>query len=343
MRQVSILALAGTLSLPLWAAPKLAVEVQRKGDRVEVVLTSPTPLAAPTIQQRWKEGPHRFEVVVPKTEVARLSKAIDRGVLQKIETDSSGDSALLRVIASGDPKMSWSASADRKVWTLSISTVDIASGKVPALPGGSLASAPVVSKPPARPTPPPVSVRPPAPRAAENVATAPPQPQPQPQPQAQPQRLDQRPITVSLQNKDLAVAIQEMARAAGLEAEVGPGVEGPVSVSFREVPLGLALTNLLGKQTKLIEYRIEGNKLKVFTDDQGGATLPAAPIRSGPTVSDYFPIVNEKKVAEVAQLVKRTVTQVDVHSDELLNVLFVEGAAADLAKVRELLQNVVVK
>lgn len=339
MRHVTILALTGAMSLPLWAAPKLAVEVQRKGDRVEVVLTSPTPLAAPAIQQRWKEGPHRFEVVVPKTEVARLSKSIDRGVLQKIETDSSGDSALLRVVASGDPKMSWSASADRKVWTLSISTVDIAAGKVPALPGGSLASAPVVSKPPARPSPPPVSVRPPAPRAPENVATAP----PQPQPQAQPQRLDQRPITVSLQNKDLAVAIQEMARAAGLEAEVGPGVEGPVSVSFREVPLGLALTNLLGKQTKLIEYRIEGNKLKVFTDDQGGATIPVAPTRSGPTVSDYFPIVNEKKVAEVAQLVKRTVTQVDVHSDELLNVLFVEGAAGDLAKVRELLQNVVVK
>lgn len=339
MRHVTILALTGAMSLPLWAAPKLAVEVQRKGDRVEVVLTSPTPLAAPAIQQRWKEGPHRFEVVVPKTEVARLSKSIDRGVLQKIETDSSGDSALLRVVASGDPKMSWSASADRKVWTLSISTVDIAAGKVPALPGGSLASAPVVSKPPARPSPPPVSVRPPAPRAPENVATAP----PQPQPQAQPQRLDQRPITVSLQNKDLAVAIQEMARAAGLEAEVGPGVEGPVSVSFREVPLGLALTNLLGKQTKLIEYRIESNKLKVFTDDQGGATIPVAPTRSGPTVSDYFPIVNEKKVAEVAQLVKRTVTQVDVHSDELLNVLFVEGAAGDLAKVRELLQNVVVK
>ena len=60
-------------------------------------------------------------------------------------------------------------------------------------------------------------------------------------------------------------------------------------------------------------------------------------------VSDYFPLKADKSVREMAGAVQRLVSDVEVIQDDRLNVLFVRGDAADLEKVRNLLQNALAK
>ena len=264
-------------------------------------------------------------------------------MLQRVDVKQGQGSVTVSVLSLQSPKMNWVSSADRKTWTLRIATNEMAaSADPPRLPNAATAVAPAApksfsdvavqtsSKPVA--APPPVRVRPPvSPPSTSNGA-------------------DQKPITLTLQNKDLPTAIREMAKAAGLEADVGPGVEGSVTASFTDTPLARALTSVLGKQAKLYEFKIVNNRLRVFADsDSAGTTLvTSAPTQAGTPrnvnlVSDYFPIVADKPVSELAQAVRRAVTDVEVIQDDRLNVLFVRGDAADIEKVRNLLQKVLAK
>ncbi|MBN9416230.1 MAG: hypothetical protein J0I12_12380 [Candidatus Eremiobacteraeota bacterium] len=340
-----------------WADPKLGVDVHKTSDRVEVKLSQDKPFE--NVTQKWRENPHRLEITVPKVEwQGKAVSNIDKGVLQKIEVKPGSGVVVVTVYALQSPKMSWVSSADKKNWTLRISAGEMAAGnEPPKLPAGGavqgFASLPPVkpvatpSRPAPRPTPPPV--------AHNDVPARPAQPTP-PTPAPARNNVDQRIITISFVNKDLPVAIREMARAAGLEAEVGPEVKGKVTDTFTDVPLSQAITRVLGKQQDLYEMKIEGNRLRVFGDNSGaGATLvPTVPVpppvstdntgtRTLKLVSDYFPLMPDKSAKDLVAAIRRAVADVEVIQDDRLNVLFVRGEAGDLEKVRNLLQNVLAK
>lgn len=329
-----------------WADPKLGVDVHKASDKVELRLTQDRPFE--NVTQKWKEGPHRLEITIPKVEwQGKAVSNIDKGVLQKVEVKPGAGSVTVTLYALQSPKMVWVSSPDKKSWTLRISAGELASSsdtpKLP-VPSTGFAALPAV-KPnptPARPNPRPV---------ANNTPPARPLP---PTPSPTRNNVDQRTISVSFVNKDLPAAIREMAQAAGLEAEVAPGVKGSVTATFKDTPLSQALTNVLGKQQDLYEVKIEGNRVRVFGDNSGaGATLvptPAAPtpVSNGETrslnlISDYFPLMADKSASQMVAAIRRAVSDVEIIHDDRLNVLFVRGEAGDLEKVRNLLQNVLAK
>lgn len=343
-----------------WADPKLGVDLHKTSDRVEVKLTQDKPFE--NVTQRWRENPHRFEITIPKVEwQGKAISNIDKGVLQKVEVKPGAGVVVVSIYALQSPKMSWVGSADKKTWTLRISAGEMASeNETPKLPaaaaGNGLAAVPP-AKPaatPARPAPRPN----PQPVASDTTPVRPATPAPTPAaPNPTPPRnnVDQRIITISFVNKDLPAAIREMAHAAGLEAEVGPEVKGRVTDTFTSVPLSQAVTRVLGKQQELYEMKIEGTRLRVFGDNSGGgATLiPVAPTpppasstastRPIQLVSDYFPLLADKSASQMVAAIRRAVADVEVIHDDRLNVLFVHGEAADMEKVRNLLQNVLAK
>ena len=342
-----------------WADPKLGVDVHKSSDRVELRLTQDRPFE--NVSQKWRENPHRLEITIPKVEwQGKAVSNIDRGVLQKVEVKPGSGLVTVSIYALQNPKMSWVGSADKKSWTLRIFADEMASNNdAPKLPG---AVAPVASKPvatPARPPVRPVGATPSRPVSANPsrpVSSVPVRPPvnnvPTPTPGPVRNNADQRTISVAFVNKDLPAAIREMAQAAGLEADVGPGVKGTVTATFKDKPLSQVISNVLGKQQDLYEFKIEGNRLRVFGDNTGaGATLVPTvapptviePPKSGKPVSDYFPLKADKPVKEMVAAIRRVVPEVEVIQDDRLNVLFVRGDASDLEKVRNLLQNVLAK
>ena len=398
-------------SLPLWAEP-LEVNVDKGGEQIRVRLTQSGPFSG--IVQRWKTNPDRFEVVVPKAELQGKTVAIDRGILQRIETKNAGESVLIQIYSMSQPKMTWSGSAESKTWTLHISSsVQASAGDIPRLPSAGPAAKPAVAsrprpaapkpeppmatkpeppvtakpeppvaakpepaKPPVKPEPakPPVkpeptkpSVKPdpvkpepakPTPAKAEPVANRPKPSEPTakpepvavkpltPQPPAA-ERPDQRLISIHFQNKDLPAALRDMAKAAGLEADIGPKVSGKVTASFTATPLSKAVSTVLGKQEALYEYKIVNNRLVVTGDGgEAGATLtasPPTPARSVQMTSDYFTLKPDQSVGSVVDAVRKVAVGAEVYPDMRLNVLYVRGDAADLEKVRNLLKDMLVR
>jgi len=341
-----------------WAEPKLGVDVHKSSDRVELRLTQERPFE--NVSQKWRENPHRLEITIPKVEwQGKAVSNIDRGVLQKVEVKPGAGLVTVSVYSLQNPKMSWVGSADKKSWTLRIFADEMASNnEPPKLPGAVVAAKPVATpvRPPARPvgaTPSrPVGTTPS--RPVSSVPVRPPVNDiPPPAPNPARNNTDQRIISVAFINKDLPAAIREMAQAAGLEADVGPGVKGSVTATFKDAPLSQVISNVLGKQQDLYEFKIEGNRLRVFGDSTGaGATLmptvtppPTSDSlpKSGKLVSDYFPLKPDKPAKDLVAAIRRAVSDVEVIQDDRLNVLFVRGEAEDLEKVRNLLQNVLAK
>lgn len=416
------------LSAAVWADPSLRVDVRKAADKVEIRLTGSAPVQPAS--QRWKENPHRFEVAIPGVDGKPVSSALDLGVLQKVEARSLASGVSLQLFASGNPKMSWTASADRKVWTLTVSPNEMAaSADPPRLPAAGATSAkpparparpaaatprprvaevppvvtpPVPDPPPVSPTqhtiqPPPTTLPPAAPvtvtavpaaarptpastapvtvvpspaapvpvtpspvarPAATPVVTRPPLPatvSPTPQtvsaapvtppvvPPA-PARPDAVPVTLSLKNRPAAEALADMARAAGLVPDIGPGLEGNVTVDLQAAPLSQAVTRVLGKQSRLYEYSVQNGKLRVWSDEaDAGVTLVPDAVPAVARLSDYYPIMADKPASDVADSVRRAVSGVEVLPDDRLNVLFVRGSAAELDQVRTLLRNVLAR
>ena len=330
-----------------YADPKLGVDVHKTSDKVELRLSQDRPFE--NVTQKWRENPHRLEITIPKVEwQGKAVSNIDKGVLQKVEVKPGSGNVTVTIFALQNPKMSWTSSPDKKSWTLRISAGELASGsETPKLPVASApASSGFAALPPVKPNP--TGARPnPRPVANSNPPVRPVPPTPR-------NNIDQRTISVSFVNKDLPAAIREMASAAGLEADIGPGVKGTVTATFKDTPLSQALTNVLGKQQDLYEMKIEGNRVRVFGDNSGGGSTmvptpaPQLPVSDSGTrplnlVSDYFPLMADKSAKDMVGAIRRAVSEVEVIHDDRLNVLFVRGEAGDLEKVRNLLQNVLAK
>ncbi len=143
--KASLLALA--LSSPIWADPRLQVQVDSGGQHIDVKLSHAAVLQGVT--QRWLQNPRRFEITIPKAEWQGKSLTpVDRGIVQKVQVQQGTGSVVIQIHSLGTPKMSWLGTPGQKAWTLRVSPTDmVASGQVPSLPGTSVASRPPVAQP----------------------------------------------------------------------------------------------------------------------------------------------------------------------------------------------------
>jgi type II secretory pathway component GspD/PulD (secretin) len=151
-------------------------------------------------------------------------------------------------------------------------------------------------------------------------------------------------VSLTYPGGDLAGALRALAKAAGIQAQIDPGVSGYVTESFTDMPLNQAVTSVLGRQTELYNYKITATALIVTapSGSSGGATLHSTAATGTAQVSDYFPI-KLKPVADVYQAAHRAFPELTYQVDERLNVLFAEGDPAIMERLRKLLQNVSAK
>ncbi len=344
-----VVALLGlSLVAPAFAepAPKLDVKVKPLSDRVEIEVHSTAPLQ---YQARTNE------LSVSKGSVTGAGTVrIDKGLIQKVEVVAGKTGgAEIKVFSISNPKSSVRLSPDKKTLIYTVSVNDLAGsgggaaqlfGPKPAatpLPAKSPAPVVVKSPPPVATTSPPQLRRDPLPAATPAPTPAPtpaatPEPTPPPRPAATPAQVAvaQRPVSLTIAGGELSAALVSLAQAAGLKAEIAPGVQGFVNASFTEIPLNQAVTTMLGQQKNLYEYSITDTTLKVWGE---GTPITA---RSGRIVREYFPVKDPAKAADVMLTLKRAVPELTYSVNERLNQVMAEGDPSDLERARKFVKSV---
>lgn len=348
-----VVALLGlSLVAPVFAepAPKVDVKVKPLSDRVEIEVHSTAPLQ---YQARANE------LSVSKGTVTGAGTVrIDKGLIQKVEVVAGkSGGAEIKVFSISNPKSSVRLSTDKKTLTYIVSVNDLATagGGAAQLFGPKPAATPLPAKSPPPVTvksPPPVTVKTPPPVATNSpaqlrkdplpAATPAPTPEATPEPTPPPRAaatpavvaVAQRPISLTIAGDELPAALQALAQAAGLKAEIAPGVQGSVSASFTEIPLNQAVTTMLGQQKNLYEYSITDTTLKVWGE---GTPITA---RTGRIVREYFPVKDPAKAADVVLTLKRAVPELNYSVNERLNQVMAEGDPTDLERARKFVKSV---
>ena len=351
----------------------IVVELRKSADKVDFHVSSKQPLRH--LSLRWVQNPHRLRLTIPGAHLASPAGrvAIDKGVLQWAEAQSTGNSVTVDLATISSPKSRISASSDGKSLNWTASATDISStDQVPRLPASLSGEANTgEGAPKAAPKKPEVAGKPSrkaAPKAT-NVAVKPVEtvkpvenahaekvpkvkvvtqevaavPKEVKQVTTAPSATKPGDRLVSLSTSgDLRAALTALAKSAGLKAEIDPGVQGSVTKSFQDVPLNKAVSSILGQQAELYEYTISDSTLKITAPGgTGGQTMtPASP--GGRIASDYFP-VRDKKAADILEAVRKAVPGLTYTVDERLNQILAEGDPSDLERLRKLLQKVSIK
>ncbi|MBI3925576.1 MAG: hypothetical protein HY319_08555 [Armatimonadetes bacterium] len=208
-----------------------------------------------------------------------------------------------------------------------------------AAPRTGPAAAPATVEPgpaPAEPAASPIQAEPAAPAASETRPAA-------PAPGSTPRSaVAQKTVSVTYQGGDLRGALQALAKAAGLQADIHPTVQGAVTASFTEIPLNLAVTDLLGQSAELYLYEITDTQLKVYPHQGSSepvATSASSTASSDQVARDYFPL-RAQSAKELADAARKAVPSLTYRVDERLNIIIAEGSPEDLQRLRAILQAV---
>ena len=280
--------------------------------------------------QRASSNPAFLELSFPKAKMssAALSKAIDKGLIQKVQTLQEGENTLVRVYVLTKPKATLTKTATGYRYSVRLiepatgaSTVT-AQGK-PAANNGKPPKPPVASEPPR--VAPRVSTQPPTPP----VVSSPPTVNRGPSPKT--------PVSFVFRDKPLATAIEEMADKAGFSAQLDPKLSGVVNLSLSEVPFDKALMMLLEPYGDSVTADIGYTTITVTKTSAGSAEPP--PVAAGPEVLEYYPLKN-KDAQKMMEALKKAVPEVSYRVDPLLNVLLVRGPREEVIKVGEYLKSI---
>ena len=348
---------------PVWGAngdPDVNVSVRSLGgDKVELKVSSTAPLKKLSV--RWLQNPRRIRLTLSGAHLTGKSGkfAIDKGILQYAEAQGSSEAVTLDLATISNPRSKIALDGDQRTLTWTASVIDIAKGdELPALPSGGVASASNDGKANSKPAAKPPTPKPPAAKAPQSTTRKPANPgitrvpvvneTPTPRPPAEnPPASGSAPAAdkpgdrlVSLSaNGDLRQALENLAKAAGLQAEIDPGVQGTVAISFTDYPLNRAVSTVLGRQATLFEYKITDKVLKVTAPEGSGGTtvVPVDPAPPGrPGVSDYFPI-KDKKASDMVEVLRKAFPGLSMTVDERLNQILAEGSASEIERLRKLL------
>lgn len=331
--------------LPASAQTPVEVKVSTHGDNL-VVETS-TKAGEPTL--RMNPDPAFLELSFPGAALqgAPLSKAIDKGLIQKVVTAQDGTTVLARVYVLSKPKSKLTKTADGYVYEVNLREMANA-------PTRTSAPATATTKPESKPAA--VAVKP---------STA--------APAAKPHG-PQTPVNVKFENTPLKTAIEQLAGQAGMKAEVGADVVGSTSGSYSNQPMDAVLKQILKPMaldlsTVVTEDKVVVNRNKPATTAPATTVKPAdnttattqprtvtrpatattatAPAAASPTTTntaanpaiarEYYPF--EKKSAEKAMAAaKLAFPNLTYAIDPDLNILMVEGSPADIAQLEKFLR-----
>lgn len=336
--------------LPASAQTPVEVKVSTHGDNL-VVETS-TKAGEPTL--RMNPDPAFLELSFPGATLqgSAFSKAIDKGLIQKVVTSQDGNTVLARVYVLSKPKTKLSKTADGYVYEVNLREMANA-------PTRTIAPAAAATKPESKPA---------AAEAVKPVATA-----PAPKPHG-----PKAPVTVKFENTPLKSAIEQLAGQAGMKAEVGADVVGTTSGSYTNQPMDAVLQQVLKPMaldlsTVVTEDKVMVNRNKPVTTAPAATVKPAAnttatsstaaqprtvtrPVTTtastapaatssattstaaNPAIArEYYPF--EKKSAEKAMAAaKLAFPSLTYTLDPDLNILMVEGSAADIAQLEKFLR-----
>lgn len=343
-------------------AKTVSVSAKKMADKVEIHIDSSTPLSGAS--WKWIGQPKRLRLSLPGASLEGKPEkmALDKGVVQWLETTSDGNGVFVDLAAGSAPKNSANIDAGRQhiVWTV-LCTEMSSNEQVPSLsPGGEVASA-------AKGESNPKVVRPKQPKVGSQPKVAA-QPKVQSEPAARPTKSEKDPVSVNpasnsatttlanpvqsttaagkvitfTANGDLRPVLESLAAQAGLKAEIDSNVSGNVYQGFREVPLNKIVSTILGQQSTLYDYSITDTTLKVTAPAGAGKTIqlsPTAATPAGSGTSEYFPI-RDKVAAEILDAVRKQVPSLTYTLDERLNQILVEGDAQEIERLRKLLQAV---
>jgi hypothetical protein len=321
--------------------------------------------------QKASSSPAYLEVAFPKSKLASaaLSKAIDKGLVRRVQTAQDGDSAVLRVYVLSKPKASLTKTAQGYRYSIRMSEPagSPAASRPPARPAtpaatppvaasqprvvsAPVASQPATAQPPAArpPVAQPPAARPPAQApAAHPPAATPPAAQPPvaAHPPAAPPaagRNPRTPVTILFKDKPLADAVVELASKAGYTAQVDPKVNGVVNLSLSEVPFEDALALLLEPYGKAVTSDIGYSTVTVTMNAAAAPSSPQAdltsPSSNGPIVFEYYPF-KTKDAQKMMDAARKAIPELSYRVDPVLNILLVQGPRADVVRLGELLKS----
>ncbi len=305
--------------------------MQLKGDvlNLDAKTTSGQPV------QRASASPAYLEVSFPKAKLASspLSKAVDKGLVQKIQTLQEGDTAILRIYVLSKPKASLTKTQTGYRYSVRMSE-----------PAGSpsATSKPSAAKPPesAKPATPAVTTQPrivPTTSATASSATTS-SATTSSGPAASTREGGGNPktlISVVFKDEPLARAIESLAGRAGYGAQIDPKLSGVVNLSLSEVPFDEALMMLLQPYGEAVKADIGYTTITVARAESPAAATPAA--SSGPLVLEYYPFETKdaKKMMDAAM---KAIPELSYRVDPVLNILLVQGPRDQVMRLGELLK-----
>ncbi len=327
------------LASPIWAqasAPSpVEWSVQISGDTLNIEAKT----AAPQPTQRLNGSPSFLELTFPKAKMASsgLTKAVDRGLVQKVQTIQDGQGTSVRIFVMSKPKATLTKTADGYRYSIRMSepAAPASASAKPAKPAANKPPAPVAQPQPpvAQPQPPVAQPQPPVAQPQPPVA----QPQPPVATTAPSGRDTRQPITIVFQNKPIGEALAELAHQAGYTAQLDPALSGVVNLSLSDVPFEDALTLLLEPYGASVTSSIGSQSITVR---KVAATAPAAPSASTTSegvVLEYYPF-STKDAQKMMDAVSKAVPELTYQVDPTLNVLLVQGPREHVLRLGELLK-----
>lgn len=321
-----LLALLFLGALPAYAQAPVEWSVQLQGETLNI--DAKTTAAQPA--QRATAS--YLELSFPKAKLAgsALSKAVDKGLIQKVQTLQEGDNVLVRVYVLNKPKTTLSKTATGYRYAVRLN--EPAAAKSPSKPVAN--SKPVKPAAPSQPR-----VTPPAP-AQPPVATQPPvaSPPPTSPPVASRGPSPKTPISFVFKDKPLGEAITEMAGKAGFTAQLDPKLSGVVNLSLSEVPFDEALLMLLEPYGDAVTSDIGYTTITVTKTSSKPETPSASLAPSGPEVLEYYPF-QTKDAQKMMAALEKAVPDVSYRVDPLLNILLVKGPRDQVVKVGEMMKD----
>lgn len=317
---------------PAFAQSAVEWSVQLQGETLNI--DAKTNAAQPA--QRASASPAFLELSFPKARMAGsgISKAIDKGLIQKVQTSQDGDTVWVRVYVLTKPKATLSKTATGYRYSIRLNDpAAAAAAKTQGKPQGK----PVANSKPGKPSAPsqPRSnpeppaqppAQPPAPPEASTLPAAGQGPSPQTH------------VSFVFNDKPLAEAIGEMANQAGFTAQIDPKLSGVVNLSLSDVPFDEALLMLLQPYGDSVTSSIGYTTVTVAKTSRASDPPAASLQSSGPEVLEYYPF-QTKDAQKMMAALQKAVPDVSYRVDPLLNILLVKGPRDQVVKVGEMMKD----
>jgi type II secretory pathway component GspD/PulD (secretin) len=287
--------------------------------------------------QRANVTPAFLEVSFPKAKLtgAAFSKAIDRGLVQKVQTLQDGENVLLRVYFLNKPKANLAKTASGYRYTVRMSEPATAPSTAakPATPTAAKpATTPSAAARPATEQP-PTAAKTPAQTESTSTASTPLIQTTAPAAGSDPRAI----ISVVFQDKPLAEAIAEMASKAGFTPQLDPKLSGVVNLSLSEVPFEEALAALLQPYGDSVSATVSGSTITVSKTSSASAPTTSANPNSGPVVLEYYPF-STKDARKMMEAAMKAIPELSYRVDPVLNILLVQGPREEVVRLGELLK-----